>query len=212
MRLAHADRTITSRNAPWVPTALSHEQPGLRVRSAPHLLKIWRDAFAPQPLLADLRRFVDQRFNCARHGMRTTRDRTRGTTRLRHGSRHALLMPREAGCRKRPDREGEDFAELVDAVLHPLAPMLKRASRLAVLPAQPGAPNAARHAVVGARGAGRNQGWRGRRSWTKYLPYPASATSEKRPNLCREFPISDCPGLRDALPGISHIGKAPKSL
>jgi len=25
--------------------------------------------------------------------------------------------------------------------------------------------------------------------------FPASAASEKRPNLCRKFPIFDCPGL-----------------
>ena len=29
----------------------------------------------------------------------------------------------------------------------------------------------------------------------KHPPSPASAASEKRPNLCRKFPIFDCPGL-----------------
>jgi len=30
----------------------------------------------------------------------------------------------------------------------------------------------------------------------KHPPSPASAPSEKRPTLCRKFPIFDCPGLR----------------
>jgi len=29
--------------------------------------------------------------------------------------------------------------------------------------------------------------------------FPASAASEKRPNLCRKFPIFDCPGLGPGL-------------
>jgi len=69
-----------------------------------------------------------------------------------------VLVSREAGCRERPpDRDGEDLAELMDAVFDPLSPMLKRTPSLAVRSAQPGATNAAQYAVVGTRRFGRNE-------------------------------------------------------
>jgi len=40
--------------------------------------------------------------------------------------------------------------------------------------------------------------------------FPASAASEKRPNLCRKFPIFDCPGLRECRTGQILRGRAQR--
>ena len=89
---------------------------------------------------------------CARHG--TARVARHGYD----GSRHALLMPREAGCRERPpDRHAEDLGQCMKPVLDPLASVLKRPAGQPTLSAQERSTHTARDPAKGTERSARNQ-------------------------------------------------------
>ena len=112
-----------------------------------------------------------------------------------------VLVSREAGCRERPpDGHAEDAGQLVDPILHPLAPMLERPTRQPILAAEKGAAHAARDAVKSTGRTGWYQNRAGVGHGTHHRPRQSSCQSENGVSFCRRFPTKWVSIVVDQIP------------
>ena len=94
-----------------------------------------------------------------------------------------------------PNSDAENTGQRVQAIFHPLPPMLEGLTSEAILATQKRPPHTARHAVKGTGRSGRNENRAGVGHGSHHHRLAAARQSAKRQKPCRKILIHGCPVL-----------------